>query len=566
MRDRISNRVKYIYIFFVLIALILVSRLYSLQIVHGEEYIQKAQRQYMTSSQKIFDRGIIYLQDKDGDLVSAAMLKNTYDLVINNKNLKNPEDAFNKISNVISLNEDDFLNKSSKIGDPHEEIAKNLEKSIADKIIAFDIDGVRLERKQERYYPGDNLASQTIGLVAFDEDELKGRYGIERYYDEILSSENKNSYVNFFAEVFSADDEDFELKNKGDLVLTIEPNAQAFLELELENIMKTLKTKQAGGIVIDPISGEIFAMSSKPDFNPNDLSNTSINRLSNPLVESVYEMGSIIKPLTVAAGLDSGAIRVNDTYNDTGHIFVDGRKISNYDGKARGVVEMQEILNQSLNVGVSYIVSKMGNETFTQYFKKLGLGEKTGVDLPAETSGLISNLDSKRDIEHMTASFGQGIAMTPMETVKALCTLANGGRLVTPHLVKEIRYSFAPKKEIEYGFSGQVFSKKTSQDITGMLIKVVDEALLGGTVNMKNYSIAAKTGTAQMASPSGGYYEDKFLHSFFGYFPALEPRFLVFLYAVEPQGVKYASGSLTEPFINITRFLINYYQINPDRL
>lgn len=566
MRDRISSRVKYVYTVFVLIALLLTFRLYSLQIINGQEYSQKAQRQYTVSAQKVFDRGTIYFQDKDGELVSSAMIKNTYDLVINNRNLKNPEDAFNEISNLIPIDEDDFLNKSAKKNDPHEVIAKNLEKSIADKIIDFGIDGVRLERKQERYYPGDNLASHIVGLVAFDKNELKGRYGLERYYDDILSSENKNSYVNFFAEVFSSDDENLEINNKADLVLTIEPNAQAFLELELENIMSTFKTKQVGGIVINPNTGEIFAMASKPDFDPNNLKGSNISRLSNPLVESVYEVGSIIKPLTMAVGLDSGAIKVSDTYNDTGHIFVNGKKISNYDGRARGVVEMQQVLNQSLNVGASYIESQVGNDSFTQYFKKLGLGEETGIDLPSETKGLISNLDSPRDLEHMTASFGQGIAMTPIETVRALCTLANGGRLITPHLVKEIRYSFVPSKKIEYGFGGQVFSKKTSQEVTGMLIKVVDQALLGGTVNMKNYSIAAKTGTAQMASPNGGYYKDKFLHSFFGYFPALEPRFLVFLYAVEPKGVKYASGSLTKPFINITRFLINYYQINPDRL
>jgi cell division protein FtsI (penicillin-binding protein 3)/stage V sporulation protein D (sporulation-specific penicillin-binding protein) len=227
---------------------------------------------------------------------------------------------------------------------------------------------------------------------------------------------------------------------------------------------------------------------------------------------------------------------------------------------------MQEVLNQSLNTGVSFVVREMGKEQFRDYFLSMKLGSESGIDLPNETYGLVDNLNSPRDVEYATASFGQGIAMTPIATARALAVLGNGGHLITPHLAKSIQYADGSVKEMLYPEGTQVISQETSEEISRMLTAVVDEALLNGTVSLPNHSIAAKTGTAQIPDPvNGGYYEDKFLHSFFGYFPSYDPQFLVFMYTVEPKGVRYASETLTTPFMDITRFLINYYSIPPDR-
>ena len=277
-------------------------------------------------------------------------------------------------------------------------------------------------------------------------------------------------------------------------------------------------------------------------------------------------MGSIIKPLTMASGLDSGAVKPDSTYYDAGRIHVDGYTISNYDGLARGTVPMQQILSQSLNVGAAHIASIMGKDAFRKYFLNLKLGTETGIDLPNETYGLVKNLQSPRDVEYATASFGQGIALTPIETVRALSTLANKGVLSTPHIAKRIEYDNGKVSEIGFPPGERVFSETTTDDVTRMLVKVVDEALAGGTVALSHYSIAAKTGTAQIADPvNGGYYDDRFLHSFFGYFPAYDPQFLIFLYTVEPKDVRYASQTLTDPFMELVRFLINYYNVAPDR-
>jgi len=208
----------------------------------------------------------------------------------------------------------------------------------------------------------------------------------------------------------------------------------------------------------------------------------------------------------------------------------------------------------------------MGKGKFADYMRNFGIGSETGIDLPNETHGLTDNLNSPRDIEYATASFGQGIAMTPIETVRALAVLGNGGKLVNPHLGKEIQFKIGGSKKISYGIEKQVIKKETSEEISRMLVHVVDNALLNGKVKMDRYSIAAKTGTAQISMENGrGYYEDRYLHSFFGYLPAYNPRFIVFLYTVYPKGVKYASETLTVPFMDITKYLINYYQIPPDR-
>jgi cell division protein FtsI/penicillin-binding protein 2 len=227
---------------------------------------------------------------------------------------------------------------------------------------------------------------------------------------------------------------------------------------------------------------------------------------------------------------------------------------------------MQEVLNQSLNTGVAWIVDQMGKEDFREYFLNFKIGSETGIDLPNEAFGLIENLNSPRDVEYATASFGQGIAMTPIAATRALATLGNGGKLVTPHLVKRIDYDDGTSKDISYPDGHQVISEETSEEISRMLTVVVDDALGGGTVALPNHTIAAKTGTAQIPDPvNGGYYDDRYLHSFFGYFPAYDPEYIIFMYTVEPQGVRYASETLTEPFMDITKFLINYYSIPPDR-
>ncbi|MDO8492741.1 MAG: penicillin-binding protein 2 [bacterium] len=565
-----GKRVKFLSGLIVLLGLILLSRLYLLQVVSGDFFKDKADRQYVSPAENIFNRGNIYFSDKDGNLVSAATLKTGFILAISPKLLENPEDAYNKINSIHPIAGDVFAGKAALKNDPYEEIAHRLPEEIGQKISQLKIPGVIIEKERWRYYPGDSLGAHVLGFVGFKGDALSGRYGLERYYNDVLSRDEGDLYTNFFAQIFSKVKtviSERELKGEGDLVLTLEPSVEAYLQSQLKKVRDEYKAESVGGVIMNPQNGEIYAMGALPDFNPNTFNEEiDLKVFGNPLVESIHEMGSIIKPLTMAAGLDSKVIRPETTYEDKGTITLDKKTISNYDGKARGVVPMQQILSQSLNVGAAFVAQKLGNERFAEYMKNYGFGEETGIDLPGEVRGHLDNLKSNKDVEYATAAFGQGIAMTPIETVRALASLGNGGILITPHVVKEIRYNVGVSRTLSYGDGKQVLSKETSDAITGMLVSVVDKALLNGKIKMDHYSIAAKTGTAQVANPAGGgYYTDRYLHSFFGYFPAYSPQFIVFFYLYYPKGIQYASETLTVPFSETAKFLINYYNIPPDR-
>jgi cell division protein FtsI/penicillin-binding protein 2 len=407
--------------------------------------------------------------------------------------------------------------------------------------------------------------------VGYKGADLGGRYGLEKQYDSLLIRNVDNPYINFFAEVFSNIRKTL-FENaipEGDIVTTIEPQVQSFLEKKLTEVKDKYQIDSIGGIIMNPADGSIYALSSKPDFDPNNFSQTkTISVFSNPLTESVLEFGSVVKPLVMASALDAGVVTADTTYNDQGEVTVEKHQIFNFDKKGRGPgTSMQEVLNQSLNTGMVFVEQKLGRVNLRNYLLSFGIKSKTGIDLPNEISGLVSGiLNSPREIEYANAAFGQGIALTPMELIRALASLGNGGNLVVPHVVREIKYNDGTSKVMTYPTTPTKISKATAQEITRMLVTVMDKAIKGGLGKIDHFSVAVKTGTAQVAdNTNGGYYTDRHSHSFFGYFPAYDPKFIIFLYAVNPKGVPYAATTWTDPFLEITKFLLNYYNVPPDR-
>lgn len=571
MNAKSRTRIRLISLFIVVFAALAVSRLFFIQVVRGADYQDAAERQYTTPAAQVFDRGAIFFREKGGELASAATLQSGFIVAVNPGKVADAAALYEALNALVPLERTEFMAKLAKTNDPYEEVARRVSREAADKINALNLPGVSMYKERWRFYPGRELGARVIGFVGYNNGSvLAGRYGLERYYEGILGRQDIGLYTNFFAQVFSDLGKTIFASNEreGDIILTIEPTVEKALHDELRGIMRDWNSDLAGGVVIDPKTGAIYAMEVLPGFDPNNLKSVNLKAIDNPLVEGVYEMGSIVKPLVMAAALDAGAVTPKTVYNDKGYVELDGYTIKNFDGKGRGAgTTMQEVLSQSLNTGMVFVQQRLGRDKFREYMKAYGLGVETGIDLPGETHGLIRNLESTRDVEYATASFGQGIAMTPIGTVRALSVLANGGMPVEPHLIETVDYKGGFSRKPGYNENTEpVIGKSASEEITRMLVSVVDKALLGGTVKIPEYSVAAKTGTAQMAKEDGkGYYDDRYLHSFFGYFPAYEPRFLVFLYTVNPKGVNYASHTLTHPFMRLTKFLLNYYEVPPDR-
>jgi len=566
----IVGRVRLVFFVFVLFALILVYRLYMIQVVSGEAFSAKGDRQYLKPSSALLNRGSIYFTSKEGQLLTAAFQQSGNVVNINPMMVNDPKAVFDRINSNVLIDKEDFDRKVSKLNDPYEEIIKRVSIETGEKIVSPGIDGLQIYKQKWRAYPFNNLASNVLGFMAYSGDDKVGQYGIEYQYQNTLVRRNETIFENVFVEMFSNIKKTFTdaEHQEGDIVLTLEPTVESYLERVLEQVTKKWNSEYSAGIIMNPDTGEIIGMGTYPSFDPNNFGIENDPKVfSNRLVQDVYEMGSIIKPLTVAAGIDSGAITPNSTYFDAGYLVLNNRRISNYDGRGRGQVDMQEVLSQSLNTGVAHIVKEMTNIKFATYMKSFGFDKKTNIDLPFEAAPLVDNLNSPRDIEHATASYGQGIAMTPIATIRALSVLANGGVLPEPHVVSRIDYKTGFNKSFERTKDlPQVLKPETSEKVTNMLVELVDTALLGGTVKLEHYSVAAKTGTAQIPNPNGsGYYDDRYLHSFFGYFPAYNPKFIIFLLTYHPKEVKYASETLTLSFMDLTKYLINYYDVPPDR-
>ncbi len=570
-QQRSKDRIGVVLLVWLVLSLIVIGRAFYIQVVEHASYVSTADKQYISKVPLNFDRGTIYFSRYKGAVVPAAQLRTTYRIAIDPSQITNSEALYTKLSQVISLSKEEFMLKATKENDPYEEIAKDISQDDVTILKTKKLQGVSYIKDNKRSYPQDNVGAKVIGFVGSDGVHVRGQYGLEKYYDDVLTRHSSDVTVNFFAELFT-DIKKTVVSNQdtqeGDIILTIDAEAQRALHQTLVETKDTWKSDTIGGIIMDPKTGRIIAMDALPSYDPNEFTEVKDrNVFQNQNVSGVYEMGSIIKPITMASALDAGVIDEQKTvYDDKGFRELNGYKVKNYDGKARGPnTHMQAILDQSLNIGIVFLVEQLGTKRFQSYFKKFGIGTETGIDLPTEASGLTKNLDSPVLVDSATAGFGQGIAITPIQTIRALAALGNHGVLVSPHVVDSIVYQNGDVKKMTTDDGEQVITPQSSEIISRMLVHVVDVALLHGKYKMDHYAIAAKTGTAQMVNGGKGYYEDRYLHSFFGYFPAYDPKYIIFLFHTYPKGAEYASATLTDPFFKLVKFLISYYEIPPDR-
>lgn len=563
----LKKRITYVLIFFCILFATLIGKLFVLQIFHYKEYRALAARQHESQSTSVPVRGSILIQGKEGQLVPLAANRSYRDVVVSPKALSDPDRVASYFSQEFGIDKESLLKKFSKKDDEYEVVVKKIDAAKADAISALRMQGVFFEEEVARSYPHDSLGAHIIGFVSKENGRETGKYGLERMYDKELSGESElfnktDSAAGFFSALGKRILRPPE--SGADLVLTVDYNIQLKAEEVLAKIKEKWQAASGLALVLEPKTGRILALAGQPNFNPGSYSKEKdFSVFLNQAIESRYELGSVIKPIMMAGGLEEKLITPASTYEDKGKLTYGKYTIKNFDEKTYGVQTMTQVLEKSLNTGAVYVARLLGPEKQRDYFKRFGFGVKTGVDLPGEVSGDISSLESGKDIDIASASFGQGIAVTPLQMASAMGVIANGGKLMRPYMVERIQDESGNQIAHHPETVRQVISPETAETLTKMLVSAVRNGFENRS-GVKGYFIAGKTGTAQIPRLDGKGYSDKLIHTFVGFAPAFDARFVILLQLNEPMGNRFAANTLTPAFHDLAEFMLNYYEIPPD--
>lgn len=457
----------------------------------------------------------------------------------------------------------------SKKDDPSEPVSHRVTEAELELINALDNDALYYTPEDTRSYPEGDFSGQVTGFLGKDDaGKAKGYYGIEGYFNDFLAGKpgelysQKDSSGNWIGvgqrKFVTAVD-------GGDVLLTIDRTLEVTACKMLAEGVKQYDADGGALVIIEPKTGRILAMCGAPDFNPATYGSVEdFSTYNNSTIFTPYEPGSIMKPLVMAAAMDVGAVKPETTFTDTGSVEIDDFTIKNSGDKIYGLSTMVEVLENSINTGMVWVMRKMGRDTLQEYFERYGFGELTGVELKTEATGTIASLNEPAEIYPATASFGQGVTVTPLQIAAAYAALANNGLYMKPHIVDELRYADGTVEKITPEAVRQVVSLETAKKISAMLISVVEYGH-GKKAGVPGYYIAGKTGTAQIAE-GGVYSETNFNGSFAGYGPKENPRFAMVVKITNPKkGIIYAESTAAPIFGEIADFLLEYYGVAPER-
>lgn len=530
---------------FSLLYLALGANLFNIQIQRGPEFSSQAASKLEIAGILSPKRGSIYFTERGGSRVPAAMNREYPTIYAVPKEVTDPLAAARLLAPVSDRSEEELRVALRDQDDPFEPIAERPTEEQVEYVKAEGIEGVRIGSSSARFYPLGRVASHLIGYSSKSDDPIgAGVYGVERYHDDTLRGAPGVTDGDKLIPPISGED----------VYLTVDRNIQVRAETILENLIDEYGAAGGSVIVQDPKTGKILAMTSKPDFDPNDYGSFGIETFLNPTVEAVYEPGSIFKVITMAAGIDSGKITPYTTYTDTGEITLNSRTIRNWDLKAYGTIDMTRVIERSVNTGAVFAERAMGHDVFYDYLVKFGLKEKTGIDLPGEIAGSLRPLEvDPRDINFATASFGQGISVTPIQLISALSAIANDGVMMRPYVNAELE-----SKEV-----GRVISPETARQVQEMMVSAVEKAEIPV---IRGYNVAGKTGTAQVPDFKTGGYTDQVINTYIGFAPAYDAEFVILIKLNKPPGAPLAGRTVVPAFRELAQFIINYYGISPDNV
>lgn len=522
---------------------VLVINMYAIQVKKGGEYARRAQAQQESRGMTEPVRGGIFFTDKNGTHIPAVINKEYPIIYAVPTQIKDPQETAKRVAVLLHIDEITLEKQLSKKNDQYELLVAKASPEQVDAIKTAAIEGLFIKNETFRYYPFRELAAHVLGIVSPSSDgTIAGRYGIEKLFDSVLRG---------IAGAFLGSKEEAVPIAGNEIHLTIDRTIQAEAEKTITRLIQQWNGTGATAIVQDPMSGRILAMASAPTFDPNEYGSYDLKTFLNPAVEAIYEPGSIFKPITMSAGIDSGAITPDTTYVDKGYIQLDKYTIKNWDGKAHGKQTMTNVIEKSLNTGTVFAQRTMGRKVFADYVKQFGFSEKTGVKLPGEVRSNSGNLEKGREAEYATMSYGQGISVTPIAMIGAFSAIANGGVLMRPLITQD------EKAEVVR----RVISVDTAKKVTDMMVSAVE---INQLARVPHYRVAGKTGTA-FIPVNGGYSEERVIHSYVGFAPADNPRFVVYLKLTEPSA-PLAGQTVVPAFQKMAEFLLNYYEVAPDTL
>ncbi len=551
-------RTNFILILIILFGAVIGTRLFFLQVIYYDFYSALAMGQQKIFSSTQGERGGIFFKNKE---ILATSIKGKY-LYVSPKEIDKKQETAALLNDVLGLDQEWVLRKIEKNSSSFELLKTRLTTEQADALETLNLHGVYLREEIWREYPQKSLASQLVGFLG---GEGAGQYGLEEYWNDVLKGEQglmegergSGGYL-FFSLL-----ERNKTEKGADLILTVDYDIQYFAEKLLKEAQDNLDIEGGEIIVMNPHSGKILALANFPCFNPNKYSEEeNFEIFLNGAVQKLFEPGSVFKVITMAAALNEEKITPQTLYVDPGIVKIGGRTIENYGQMIYpGKISMTEVLEKSINTGAVFAERQAGHNVFLEYIERFGLLEKTGIDLPWEISSLNEELKKGYEINFATASFGQGVEMTPIQLARAFCVVANGGKLIKPYVVEKIIENdkiIETRPEI---ISHDIISRRTASVLTAMLVSVVENGFAKGA-KIPGYYVAGKTGTAQVPE-KGTYSADKTWQSFIGWAPAFEPEFLILVKLDNPK-TKTAEYSALPIFQKLAKHIIDSYQIPPD--
>jgi stage V sporulation protein D (sporulation-specific penicillin-binding protein) len=567
------DRVPFLLGFFVLLCLGIFARLFVLQVVQAPYYDALAQGQRALVQELLPERGEVFVRDVNtGEEFPLATNQELEFIYVVPREVENIDETVLKLAGPLKLDQaaqDELKARLQDKADLYEPVKRQVEPKVWDEISAFNLAGVHAEPEEWPIYPEGNLAAQVSGYVGFVDDGLLGQYGIQGYFNEELSGttgEIESETDSAGRRIVSADSKVVPANDGSDIVLTIDRTIQHLAQEVLENGVKKYQADHGDITVMDPASGDILAMASAPTFDPNKYQDVKdISVFKNTAIFDTYEPGSTFKVITMAAALDAGLVTPETTFVDRGCRKVDVYNICNFDKGGPGIITATGALERSSNVAMSQISEKVGRERFYDYLVDFGFTSLTGITLDNEAEVGVSKPDEWVDSQLATIGFGQGISTTPLHLIMAQSAIANDGKMMEPHIVKEIRHPDGTVEKFEPKIVEEVIKPSAALELTAMLVSAVENGV-ADQARLDDYTVAGKTGTAQVARADGlGYDGSKWIASFMGYGPIPNPRAVILIRLVHPKASIHGANTAAPMFKELAPQIFHYLRIPGNR-